>query len=173
MKIFLSLAMAILFVIASGSSVSAQKAAENTDQARNAADRAKAWAETHTNFCWGRQGTWFWSRAKLAGPEYSCAGPYKNRPQSTPIAGAQVSDIDPRSNTFTVTVKRSTGRPVIMTFSAAKLDKLPRVGSIVDLMEHPMRFTFPTCEECNSVCPGVCFLGPNDCRCYLFHLRMK
>jgi hypothetical protein len=32
---------------------------------------------------------------------------------------------------------------------------------------------FPTCEECNQVCPGVCFLGPNWCGCYLPHLRTR
>lgn len=34
------------------------------------------------------------------------------------------------------------------------------------------RFIFASCEECNGVCPGVCFLQAElYCRCYLFHLR--
>jgi hypothetical protein len=172
MKGFLSLSLTILFVIAFSSTGSAQRSAD-TNQTPDARSQAKSWAATHTYFCWGKQGAWFWSRTKLAGPEYSCAGPYESRLQSTPTVGAEVVEIDPRSKTITVAVKQSTGRPTMMTLSAAKLDKLPKVGSIVDLMEHPARFIFKTCEECNAVCPGVCFLGPDSCRCYLFHLRTQ
>ena len=32
---------------------------------------------------------------------------------------------------------------------------------------------FNTCEECKAVCPGVCFLGPNYCACYLEHIGTK
>lgn len=84
----------------------------------------------------------------------------------------KVTQVNDKAKTFTVMAK---GKAV--TFSAAKLKALPTVGAIIDItytenpggpME-PSRFVFASCEECNRVCPGPCFLGPNYCICHLEH----
>ena len=112
-------------------------------------------------------------------------GGEKRRPTGTeerpPATGAKTVDkaspklmtgkvirVDPTAKTFTAMID---GKAV--TFAAPKLKSLPTVGATVDLRENTARFVFKSCEECNSVCPGVCFLGPDSCRCYLEHLRTK
>jgi hypothetical protein len=103
------------------------------------------WSASHPYFCWQNDGTGFWSAGPLAGPVYFCVGPYDRAPVNETL-----------------------------NLSAAKLKKMPPVGSTVDLIESPRRWIYASCEECNSVCPGVCFMTSNmDCRCYLFHLRTK
>jgi hypothetical protein len=76
------------------------------------------------------------------------------------VMTGKVTQVNANNKTFKVEV----------TFSAAKLKALPTVGAIIDLTENSARIIYSSCEECNAVCPGVCFLGSNGCRCYLIHL---
>ncbi len=91
-----------------------------------------------------------------------------NPPGGAPAMTGKVTRVNNRAKTFVLVVD---GKEV--TFSGPKLKALPVVGATVDLSENSARFVFATCDECNSVCPGVCFLGPDSCRCYLYHLRTR
>jgi hypothetical protein len=89
--------------------------------------------------------------------------------KASPQLSGKVTAVDPAARTYTIMLE---GKPTKL--SAGKGRPLPAVGTTVDLTANAAdRFTFPTCEECNAVCPGVCFLGANSCRCYLEHLRTK
>lgn len=78
----------------------------------------------------------------------------------------KVTQMNPTDNTITLMVQDKA-----LTFSADKLKGSPRVGSVVYLVEQQQaRYFFTTCEKCNAVCPGVCFLESDYCRCYLLHL---
>ena len=98
----------------------------------------------------------------------STTGAPRTVDKASPQLSGKVTAVDPAARTFTIMLD---GKPT--TLSAGKGRRLPDVGSTVDLTPNTGRYTFATCEECNSVCPGVCFLGPNSCRCYLDHLRTK
>lgn len=132
---------------------------------------SKEWSAATPVFCWDESGNWAWYERKQ-GAAYVCAA-FAKRPDTKPITGARVAEADPRAKTFKVSMPGTAARAASMTFSAARLKEVPKAGSLVGLMEDPRRFVFPSCEECNSVCPGVCFMGPDNCRCYLFHLRSK
>jgi len=77
----------------------------------------------------------------------------------------KVKSIDNKAKTYIVIIENEE-----VTISATKMKRLPKVGSVVRFTEHS-KFIFPSCEECNGVCPGVCFLtSALTCRCYLEHL---
>ena len=94
-----------------------------------------------------------------------------DKPAPRAITG-RVTAVDPGAKTVTVTIQ---GKAV--TMSSAKLKALPTVGSTIEFTENPAttRYKYNSCEDCNAVCPGVCFLegGGDYCRCYLEHLRAK
>jgi hypothetical protein len=63
-------------------------------------------------------------------------------------------------------------------FTAGPLGNPPAIfsgtalGANLNNPNAPQR-VFNTCEECKAVCPGVCFLGPSWCGCYLEHIGTK
>jgi hypothetical protein len=167
-----SIALILVMVVFGGLSVGQDTAVQKDGRKVSMQD----WSASHRYFCWQNDGTGFWSAGPLAGPVYFCVGPYDRAPSSKPMTG-KVSAADAERRSMSVTISRATGRGTVnetLNLSAAKLKKMPPVGSTVDLIESPRRWIYASCEECNSVCPGVCFMTSNmDCRCYLFHLRTK
>ena len=105
----------------------------------------------------------------------STPGASRTIDKASPKLSGRVTAVDPAAGTYTVMID---GKPA--TVKVKKGAQLPPVGATVDLVAASGgggagtgRFVFASCEECNGVCPGVCFLGPNSCRCYLEHLRTK
>ncbi len=74
----------------------------------------------------------------------------------------KVIRVNEKEKTFVVVTD---GKEVTLT--ALKMKVLPRVGTNIRVNPNAARFIFNSCEECNAKCPGVCFLGPSYCRCYL------
>lgn len=151
------------------------RAQKDPPKSVEAIQRAKEWSFAHRYFCWDNEGTGFWSGSSVPDPEYFCVGPYARRPDSEPMTG-KVTAVDPKLKTFTIMIEGTNQRRFqkeTVSNSAGRLKALPKIGAIIDLIENPARFNYPSCEDCNGECPGVCFLGGNGCRCYLFHLRTK
>lgn len=78
----------------------------------------------------------------------------------------QVKSVDARAKTYVLTINNED-----VTISGSKLKRLPKVGSSVRLTPATGKYIYASCEECNGVCPGVCFMTASmNCRCYLEHL---
>ena len=172
----LALTLTSLFIWASVGSAQQKGANKSKASGVEAEHRVKDWSQSNKYFCWDNaQTVGFWSVDYVPGPAFFCVGPYTRRPEYEPMTG-KITAVDPRAKTFTVTIQSKIqikSQPKDLTFSAVKLKTLPTVGTIVDLAQDPKHRVFFSCEECNGVCPGVCFLGPNNCGCYLFHLRTE
>ncbi len=81
---------------------------------------------------------------------------------AAPIITGKVISVNPEAKTFVLLYEHKE-----YVLSYAKLKKIPVKGAILSY-----RYFFDNCEDCKSVCPGVCFFeGGLYCRCYLEHLR--
>jgi hypothetical protein len=175
-KISMALTAAVILSALCGLASAQQRLSESRTPANfGYTTKAGVWSQSRPYYCWEANGSGSWASVNTSSPQTYCVGPYKKPPSSEPVSGS-ITAVDRVAKTFAVTIERKVDRVVrqeTRTFSAANMKRSPQVGAIIDLIESPERFFYASCEECNAVCPGVCFMGANNCRCYLFHLRTR
>lgn len=77
-----------------------------------------------------------------------------------------VKSVDTRNKSYVLSINNEN-----VTISGSKLKRLPKVGTTIRLTPVAGKYIYASCEECNGVCPGVCFMTASmNCRCYLEHL---
>ena len=81
------------------------------------------------------------------------------------VITVKITGVNSVDKTFTIVTQGKS-----LTLSSINLKARPTIGALLTLKEDRTKYIYSNCESCKTSCPGVCFLEPDYCRCYLEHL---